>query len=170
MKKWHEFLCKSEMSIAKYTLAILSILVFVAAVARTVHHPIVWAVDMATFLFSWCVFLGGDIALRDDRLFCIVFLAEKLSQKAQLYLKAVNYIIICVFLIGMIGYGSWLTYTTKLRTFQGIPGFSYSWVTLSIPVGCILMLITVIRKIREIFKAIKKGTTMHKDTSITEVI
>ena len=86
----------------------------------------------------------------------------KLPQKAQLYLKLVNYIIIIAFLLGMIGYGLWLSYTTRLRTFQGIPGFSYTWVTLSVPFGCALMLITSILKIKAFLRAISTGESIGK--------
>src|SRR5512143_1884389 len=103
MKKIYEFICKEEMRIAKWSLAILSLLVFVAAVARTFHYPLNWAMDVATFLFAWTVFLGGDAAMRLDRLFCIEVITAKLPQKAQLYLKSINYVIIIIFLLGMIG-------------------------------------------------------------------
>ena len=162
MKKCYEFICKQEMQIAKYALGILSLLVFVAAAARTLHYPLNWAMDAATFLFAWTVFLGADAAMRLDRLFCIEVVTGKLPQKAQLYLKVINYTIIIIFLLGMIGYGLWLSYTTRLRTFQGIPGFSYTWVTLSVPFGCALMLITAILKIKTFVRAISTGEAIPK--------
>ena len=162
MKKIYEFICKKEMLIAKWALGILSLLVFAAAVGRTLYYPLNWAMDAATFLFAWTVFLGADAAMRLDRLFCIELITMKLSQKAQLYLKFINYIIIVIFLVGMIGYGLWLSYTTRLRTFQGIPGFSYTWVTLSVPIGCALMLITAILKIKTFLRAISTGEPIAK--------
>jgi len=162
MKEIYEFLCKQEMRIAEWSLAILSFLVFAAAVARFLYHPMNWAMDAATFLFAWTVFLGADAAMRLDRLFCIEVITGKLPPKAQLYLKCMNYIIIVAFLVGMIGYGLWLSYTTRLRTFQGIPGFSYTWVTLSVPFGCALMLITAILKIKTYLHALSTGEAIEK--------
>src|SRR4030067_3604201 len=162
MKKIYEFICKKEMLTAKWALGILSLLVFVAAVGRTLYYPLNWAMDAATFLFAWTVFLGADAGMRLDRLFCIEVITSKLPQKAQLYFKFINYIIIVIFLVGMIGYGLWLSYTTRLRTFQGIPGFSYSWVTLSVPIGCALMLITAILKIKTFLRAISTGESTQK--------
>jgi TRAP-type C4-dicarboxylate transport system permease small subunit len=167
MKKLYEFICRQEMQIAKYALGILSLLVFVAAVARTLHYPMNWAMDAATFLFAWTVFLGADAAMRMDRLFCIEVLTSKLSPKAQLYLKIINFMIIAVFLVGMIGYGLSLSYTTRFRTFQGIPGFSYSWVTLSVPIGCALMLITAILKIKTFWHAISTGEAIAKSEGVS---
>jgi len=155
------------MLVAKAALFALAFLVFAAAVARTIRNPINWAIDVATFLFAWCVFLGGDIAIRKDRLFCIVVLTSKLPQKAQLCIKVINHAIIAAFLVGMIGYGAWLSYTTRLRTFQGIPGFSYTWVTVSVPIGCALMLTSVIRRIRELLKSPSGG---RRDEGTTEII
>ena len=162
MKKIYEFICKKEMLIAQWALGILSLLVFAAAVGRTLYYPLNWAMDVATFLFAWTVFLGADVAMRLDRLFCIELITMKLSQKAQLYLKLINYIIIVIFLVGMIGYGLRLSYTTRFRTFQGIPGFSYTWVTLSVPIGCALMLITAILKIKTFLRAISTGESIAK--------
>jgi TRAP-type C4-dicarboxylate transport system permease small subunit len=170
MRKFYEFLYQAEMLVAKYTLFALSSLVFAAAVARTIRYPISWAMDMATFLFAWCVFLGGDIAIRKNRLFCIVILTSKLPQKVQLILQVANYAIISAFLVGMIGYGSYLSYTTRLRAFQGMPAVSYTWVTISVPIGCALMLTSAIRKIREALRAIRTGEPIRKEEGITEVI
>ena len=162
MKKIYEFICEKEMLIARCTLGILALLVFAAAMGRTLYYPLNWAMDAATFLFAWTVFLGADAAMRMDRLFCLEVITGKLSPKAQLYLKIINYAIIVVFLLGMIGYGSWLSYTTRLRTFQGIPGFSYTWVTLSVPFGCALMLITAVLKIKAFWRAISTGEPIEK--------
>ena len=167
MIKFYEFICKQEMQIAKYALGSLSLLVFVAAVARTLHYPLNWAMDAATFLFAWTVFLVADAAMRLDRLFCIEVVTSRLSPKAQLYLKIINYLIIAVFLAGMIGYGLPLSYMTRFRAFQGIPGFSYSWVTLSVPIGCALMLVTAILKIRTFWRLILTGETIAKSEGVS---
>jgi TRAP-type C4-dicarboxylate transport system permease small subunit len=171
MDKFYAALCKAEVTVAKYALGLLALLVFAAAVARTAGHPVSWAVDIATFLFAWCVFLGGDVAIREDKLFAIVVLSSKLPPKGQLVLNIVNYAIIAIFLVAMIGYGSWLSYLTRVRPFQGIPGFSYTWVTISVPIGCALMLVSVIRKIRSFATAIRHGgAVVQRDAALTEVI
>jgi TRAP-type C4-dicarboxylate transport system permease small subunit len=162
MKRIYELICRYEMRIAQSALGILSLLVFAAAVGRTLYYPLNWAMDAATFLFAWTVFLGADAAMRMDRLFAIELVTGKLPPRGQLYLKLVNYLIIVVFLAGMIVYGVSLSFTTRLRTFQGIPGFSYTWVTLSVPAGCALMLITALLKIRAFWRAICTGDSLAK--------
>ncbi|EGO63811.1 TRAP transporter small permease [Acetonema longum] len=152
MRRFYQYVCAAEMHIAKWALAVLTVLVIAAAVMRSIGMPIVWAIDAATFLFAWCVFLGGDIAMRNDRLVCIDVLTCRLPKKYQHYLKIINYSIIVVFLASLIAHGVKLAYTTRLRTFQGIPDVSYTWVTIAVPLGCLLMLITAILKIRNLIQ------------------
>ncbi len=75
-------------------------------------------------------------------------LVRMFPQAWQRRLRLANYFIISLFLIYLMGYGSWLSYTTRIRTFQGIPGFSYAWVTLSVPVGAFFLLLTALTKIK----------------------
>jgi TRAP-type C4-dicarboxylate transport system permease small subunit len=124
-------------------------LVFVAASTRYMGYPINWSVDMAVCLFAWCTFLGGDVAMRNNKLMSVDFFISKLSQKKKSLIEIINLFIILIFLLAMIGFGAWLSYTTRFRAFQGIPWFSYTWVTLSVPVAGILMGITTVLKIRE---------------------
>ena len=45
-----------------------------------------------------------------------------------------------------------MAYLTRFRSFQGIPGFSYTWVTLSVALGSLLMLLTALGKLRELLR------------------
>jgi len=157
MKQIHAFIYRMELFISKTFLAIITALVFVAAMARTFRMPIVWAVDVATFLFAWCVFFGADLAIRNDKLMSIDLFTKKLPMKVQHILKLVNLFLIASFLVFLIVFGVWLSYTTRFRTFQGIPEFSYTWVTISVPIGSALMLSTVIEKFITQIKAMRTG-------------
>jgi TRAP-type C4-dicarboxylate transport system permease small subunit len=149
MSKWYEAICKYESLVIKIVFVFLVGLVFVAAVTRYIGYPINWSVDMAVCLFAWVTFIGGDVAMRNNKLMNVDFFVNKLSGKNKLIVEMINLYIILVFLAALIVFGIWLSYTTRFRTFQGIPGFSYTWVTLSVPVGGFLMAITAITKIRE---------------------
>lgn len=149
MKKLYEVICKCETFIIKVFLVFMVGLVFIAAATRYVGYPINWSVDMAVCLFAWCTFLGGDVAMRNNKLMNVDFLIRKLPEKNRNLIEILNLFIILIFLAALIGYGVWLSYTTRFRTFQGIPGFSYTWVTLSVPVAGIMMVITTIIRIRE---------------------
>lgn len=149
MQKIYDYICRGETLVIKGFLVFIVTLVFVAASTRYAGYPINWSVDMAVCLFAWCTFLSADVAMRNNKLMKVDFLIRKLSLKNQDLVEIINLVIIAIFLGAMIGFGLWLSYTTRFRTFPGIPGFSYTWVTLSVPVGSALMLITTIIKIRE---------------------
>ena len=152
MRKLYEYVCKGETFVIKVFMAFIVALVFIAASTRYLGHPINWSVDMAVCLFAWCTFLAGDVALRNNKLMNVEFLVRKLPEKNRNTIELINLFIILIFLAAMIGFGIWLSYTTRFRTFQGIPGFSYTWVTMSVPIAAMLMVITIILKIREKFK------------------
>lgn len=159
MKKIYEYVCKVELLFVKVMFVFLVALVFVAAFTRYIGYPINWSVDMAQCLFAWCTFLAADIAMRNKKLMRVDFFVEKLSDKNKNTVELINLIIILVFLVALIIFGSFLSYSTRFRTFQGIPGFSYTWVTLCVPVGGMLMGVTVILNIREILKK-RTGTRL----------
>lgn len=152
MKKLYEFICKGETFLIKIFLVFIVGLVFVAAVTRYLGYPINWSVDMAVCLFAWCTFLGGDVAMRNNKLMNVEFLIRKLPDKYRNSIELINLCIILIFLLAFIVYGIKLSYTTRFRTFQGIPGFSYTWVTISVPIAGTLMVITTIKNIRAILR------------------
>jgi len=149
MKKLYEVICRCETFLIKVFLVSMVGLVFIAASTRYAGYPINWSVDMAVCLFAWCTFLGGDVAMRNNKLMNVDFLIRKLPEKSRTLIELLNLLIILIFLGALIGFGIWLSYTTRFRTFQGIPGFSYTWVTISVPIAGTLMVITTINKIRE---------------------
>lgn len=148
MKKLYSYICLGELFFVKLAFVSLVLLVFIAAFTRYIGYPINWSVDMAQCLFAWCTFLAADIAMRSNKLMRVDFFVNKLPERYSRTIELLNLIIILVFLMALIGYGSWLSYTTRFRTFQGIPGFSYTWVTLSVPVGGLLMSITTALNIK----------------------
>ena len=158
MKKFYGYVCLGELLLVKVAFVSLVLLVFIAAFTRYIGYPINWSVDMAQCLFAWCTFLAADIAMRNDKLMSVDFFVKRLPEQYRNKIELLNLIIIFIFLIALIGYGSYLSYTTRFRTFQGIPGFSYTWVTLCVPVGGLLMSITTALKIRAVLDDIRKVT------------
>jgi TRAP-type C4-dicarboxylate transport system permease small subunit len=148
--KLYNWIGKVEVSIAKYCLLVMTLLVFVSAMSRKFGHPMSWTVDISTFLFAWAVFLGGDAALRKDRLVSIDLLVKKFPPRLQWAIACINNIIMSIFLVFMVVYGIRLSITTYHRSFSGLPWLSYTWVTIAVPLGCLLMLITILLKTKEL--------------------
>jgi len=148
MKKLYERICDTEVFIARALMIAMVILIFGAGIARVMGYPINWAIDMATCFFAWTCFFSADIAWRNDKLMSVDIFVNYFPQKAKKYCRMVNYSILVLFLTYIAGAGLWLSYVSRARAFQGIPAISYSWVTLSLPVGGILLLISTIIKIK----------------------
>jgi TRAP-type transport system small permease protein len=148
MKNLYDRLCEFEALVARLTLWGMVILIFLAGVARLLKEPINWAVDMSTCLFAWSCFLSADVAWRENKLMNVDVLVRLYPEKLQRSAKWFNYLVLIAFFLYLIIFGLWLSYTTRERTFQGIPGFSYTWVTLSVPVGAFFLLMTAILKMK----------------------
>lgn len=148
MRSAYSLLLKLEAILAATFLVLMVILIFTGGVARLIRYPQNWTIDLATCFFAWAAFLCADIAWRKDALMSIELVAPRLPQKAQQVLLYTNYAIICAFLLYVIYSGTQLAWVSRARSFQGIPEISYSWVTMSLPVGGVLLLITTLLKVR----------------------
>ncbi|HYD57745.1 MAG TPA: TRAP transporter small permease [Burkholderiales bacterium] len=153
MKKLYERLVAAEAAIAATLLVLMVLLVFLGGVMRMLGHPINWSTDFATAFFAWACFLCADIAWRRNALMAIEFVPHLLSPRGRKALRLANYAIVCGFLLYLMVMGSWLTWTSRFRSFQGIAEISYSWVTSSAVGGGLLLLVTTALKIRAELKA-----------------
>lgn len=149
MRKFYDGLCFAEALIAQVFLIVMVVLIFMAGFARMAGHPMNWTIDVATCVFAWACFLSADVAWRNNKLMSVDALIKNLSEEMQKKLRLVNHAIIMAFLVYVIPMGTWLSYISRERSFQGIPQFSYSWVTMSMPVGGALLLVTTILKVRK---------------------
>src|SRR5688572_26194030 len=124
-------------------------LIFMGGVMRVFGHPINWSIDAATAFFAWACFLCADIAWRRNSLMAIEVVTQRLPAWLQRWLRLANYFLICVFLLYVVGWGCWLSWISRGRNFQGIADVSYSWVTMSMPVGALMLLATTLLKVRD---------------------
>lgn len=149
MRSLYAALLKIEAVLAAAFLLLMVALIFTGGVARTMGHPLNWTIDLATCFFAWGCFLCADIAWRRDALMSIELLTDRLPESLARLLLYINYLIITAFLVYVVHAGLILSWVSRTRSFQGIPGVSYSWVTASIVVGGLLLLITTIVKFRD---------------------
>ena len=148
MTKLYERLCAAEAWVAAVFLILMVVLIFLGGVIRMLGHPINWSIDAATCLFAWACFLCADIAWRRNSLMSIDVLTSRLPAHLQTACRMLNHAIITAFLLYLIAMGVYLSWVSRARSFQGIPEISYSWVTMSLPVGALLLLITTLLKVR----------------------
>lgn len=157
MKSVLQFLWKLETIIAGAFLVLMVVLIFAGGIARMLGEPLNWTGDAATCLFAWACFLSADIAWRNNSLMAIEVLTERLPERTQVLLRYLNYALICGFLIYLIAMGLYLSWISRIRSFQGIPEISYSWVTMSLPVGAALLLLTTLLKLRDEWHGLREA-------------
>jgi TRAP-type C4-dicarboxylate transport system permease small subunit len=148
MKKRWELFYKIEEYTAAFLLLGATLVIFFAAIFRSFDRPLNWSLDIGLFLFAWSVFLSADVAMRKGNLVNVDFVIARFSKSVQRIVGLVVYLIILVFMATLVVLGVYLSYVTRARAFQGIPQFSYTWVTLSVPVAGTLLIITCVRMIK----------------------
>jgi TRAP-type C4-dicarboxylate transport system permease small subunit len=149
MKTLYDRICAAEAWIAAALLLMMVALIFLGGVMRTLGHPINWSNDIATCLFAWACFLCADVAWRRNALMSIELVTARMPHRPRKLCAYASYAIIVAFLLYALVGGLYLSWISRARSFQGIPEISYSWVTLSMPVGAVLLLVTAFLKIRD---------------------
>lgn len=140
MPAWY---VRFEDIVSKALLAVITFLVLVAAVSRTIGYPIIWSDDMAQLLFVWLCVLGATRAMRLKAHMSVDYLIKWLPRTQRWLLEVANGLLILGFLLTLAVSGYRLTMLNWERIY-GDSGISYAWVTIAIPVGCALMSIEVI--------------------------
>jgi TRAP-type C4-dicarboxylate transport system permease small subunit len=151
LSAFYKGFCKAEEYIVALFIAAITFLVFISAVGRGLRHPLNWAQDVSLLLFAWVVFLGADVALRRADFVRVDMLISRFPWKLQKFLYYFFYIIAIAFLLIMIRFGFPLCFENVKRLFQTL-GISYSWATVSAPVGSILLIITILLKLHRHWK------------------
>jgi len=136
---------KAEEVLSEILLGFIIVFVFVAAFLRVIRQPLVWSVDMAQLLFVWVCFIGADLAMEKDKHIGVDLLTNLLPKKAQGTLKIVSNLLAIAFLCLIAAYGTKLAIINVKDQFSGME-MSHSWATASAPVGCVLMIRTLIKK------------------------
>jgi TRAP-type C4-dicarboxylate transport system permease small subunit len=142
----YRVVCKAEEYLVSAFVGIITFLVFLSAIARGLKHPLNWAQDVSMLLFAWVVFLGADMALRRADFVRVDMLVSRFPDKVQKALYYVFYVVIIAFLGILVRFGIPLSIENSKRLFQTL-GISYSWATISAPVGSILLIVTIALKL-----------------------
>lgn len=146
MKKFYQIFRKVETYlVAVGFFAIISI-TFFNAVFRFFKHPIIATDDICSLLFAWVSFMGADVAMASDRLVGMDLITMKFSLKVQKVLFIAVRLIMITILCLLVVHGFPLAKMNWARAFNTL-SISYGWVTLSLPVCSILMIITSMIKI-----------------------
>ena len=155
MKQLNAAILKIEALISSALLCLISVLVFISAMARTVGRPINWAQDVALLAFAWLTFIGADVLARSGRLINIDMLIYALPKWLQKIIGIIFDLMIISFLLLLMINGEQLVSQSWNRLFNTLK-MSYAWCTMAVPVGTFLLLTTMIGStVKDIKKPVK---------------
>ena len=145
MNKFYRRVCDVEVYFAMVLLGVSVSIIFIAAVMRTVGHPIRWGNDVALMLFAWSTFISADIVFRIKRHVVVDILTSKMPR----FLRGVCELLVHIIILFSIGflfyYGMKSVIASRARVFQAIPWLSYSFVSASLPCSMVMMMINELR-------------------------
>jgi TRAP-type C4-dicarboxylate transport system permease small subunit len=131
-----------EFLVAKLLLAAIVVLVFLAAVGRSLGYPLIWSIDVAQLMFIWLCFLGANRAMRLRTHIGVDYFVRKLPRTPRRLIEIGLALLALAFLIALVVSGYRLTVLNWQRVY-GDSGISYAWVTAAVPVGAALLAITI---------------------------
>lgn len=148
---------------SKTLLAVITGLVFFAAIGRSFGYPLIWSVDVAQLLFIWLCFLGANRAMRLKTHIGVDLFVRKLPRTPRWVIEVALGLITLGFLVALMVSGYRLTVQNWQRIY-GDSGISYAWVTGAVPVGAALLSITVVNNL---IGAIRTGVLVfYADKSV----
>lgn len=139
----------AEESLVVLMLFVLVVLVFIAACLRWFGVSVAWSIEIAQLLFVWVCFIGADIALRTKGHIGVDLLRRYLPDRVEQWVQIVCAILMIAFLVFVFYFGTILAFRNWNRRFNTIQ-ISYSFVTLSAPVGSFLMILTLLGRLKQL--------------------
>lgn len=165
MKEFNKKVETIETWVGVVMLTSIILLVFLSAMLRTIRYPIVWSVDLAQLLFVWICMLGADIALKRKAHVGVDLITKRFPIRLQNIITLATYIISIFFLAYITYYGIFLCVTNYLRKYQTLQ-ISYSYGTAAVPIGSILMILTIIEQMVQLITDWKKPSNADNSANL----
>lgn len=123
------------------TLLAMTLIVFVQVFYRYVlNHPLSWPEETARVLIVWLSFVGGYMALRENKHIGFNLFVKKLPENARRVVEIVGRVLVIFFLIVVIWQG-WIFAHKSLSILMPYTGISVGWFVYSVfPVSGVLLL------------------------------
>lgn len=153
-----------ELAICVALLAAITGLVFVAAIMRFFGYPLTWSIDMAQLLFIWLCFFGATRAMREKSHLGMEVLVKHLGYRRQFWLEMACSVVVLAFLALLAIEGVKLTLLNRERIF-GDSTLSYAWVTVSVPVGCVMLGVALVYNMVVAWRRQSEGVLVYTRTA-----
>lgn len=149
-----KFLDNFEEYFVVWTLAIMTVLVFVQVVMRYVFsNSLSWSEELARYIFLWLSWIGASYAVRERSHFRVEMFANMIKGTSRKWFELFVLLVWFVFSLFMAVVGTqlvlFLVETGQTSAAMDVP---MSWVYASVPVGCALMTIRLVAEIKKILK------------------
>ena len=147
MKTVYKWYCKIETWVVAAAFFTIIITTLGNVILRGLFNkPVIKADDICSLLFAWVSFMGADCAFRSNRLVGMDIVTMKLPVKVQKVLQIFVYLLIIAVMTMFFFKGKSLALTNWKRFFNTL-SISYGWVTLSLPVCSVQIILTAVVKL-----------------------
>ncbi len=120
--------------------------VLVAGIGRSLGWPVAAAPQYAQLSLIWACMLGADIAARQGQHIRVGAIFDMLPRPVRAALTALSLALILPFL-GFVAWHGWFLATNNWERELGASGLSYGLVTLALPVGAVLLILSFTRRL-----------------------
>ncbi|AWE07247.1 TRAP transporter small permease [Lysinibacillus sp. 2017] len=150
---------KFENFLTNFLLVAIVFFVFLAAIMRWAGLPLSWSVEFAQLLFVWVIFLGSNRTLRERKHITVDIFVKVLPLKVRRIIEVLTKILVIAFLVFLTIYGFQLSVENSARQISNLP-LSYSFITLAVPIGSVLMICTILAQLKEELSSIKSSNEL----------
>ncbi len=135
----------------------LILLVFAQVIFRFVfHNSQPWIDELSRFLFVWIIYLGGTITIRKGINITFDLLIDSLTSKTWMVVFTIVNILCIFFLLLIVVLGFNISFINRVQA-SSLLGLNMGIVTLAIPIGGILMIVSQIEYYLTTLKKRKEG-------------
>lgn len=137
---------RCELALAITLLGAIVTAVLLGTIGRFAGYPVIWSDEVAQALFVWLSLLAGDLTLQRAGHFRIDLAVAWLPGTVRRLLDLVIWLMVAAMMVLLIYYGMRLVGITHMRPLP-LTRAPSSWATAALPVGFLLMLITLAEQI-----------------------
>lgn len=134
-------------------LAVMIGVLSIQVISRTfVGYPLAWSEELARFIMIYLVFIGAAVALRNQQMIAIEFIAERVNFQTRRIMKIVVNLIGIVFFCTIFVQGLEVMSRVKIQLSAALQ-IPMSYVYAALPVGAVLLIMNAIAVIIDLSKS-----------------
>jgi TRAP-type C4-dicarboxylate transport system permease small subunit len=154
-----KILWKAEVAFITLAMGIMSIVTFGAVVSRfSFHYPLPWSEELVRYLFAWTSMVGSSVAVRAGAHIGINVVTDQLPEKLKKPVGVISMLCSMSFCVALFFIG-WDQMMNQWGQLSAGMELNMAVVYACLPVGAILMLISLVAVLLQDFNLIKINTS-----------